>query len=350
MAGYTSLVDGATGLVQRTKINTQFSELFGENTKAAITVADAAALAAIPAEYIATGKRALQLDTKTWYRWSGAAWVVETDLAVKYETVLVGADAILADFPTAKVIASEGNTGHTYAGALGITGEATSDGTATSTGVGGNATANGAFDGRGVVGVGKVTASADTGDSIGLFARAIDTHAGGRNIGVFSRALNGASNYSFYGAKGVLYNDEAIETPKVMLTPEGGIATLMTAGENLAAGEVVSVLQSPSGADNTVHKTPISGNSNDMPMGVVYAAATTGNDVWIVVSGVADVLPTAAVTAARGYVMTASTTTAGRVDQAAAVPVAATHFKECGHFIATGSGAGAKTRAIIHFN
>lgn len=82
MAGYDQLNDGATGLVQRTKINTQFSELFTENTKATITVADAAALAAIPAEYIATGKRALQLDTKVWYRWSGAAWVLETDLDI----------------------------------------------------------------------------------------------------------------------------------------------------------------------------------------------------------------------------------------------------------------------------
>lgn len=350
MAGYTSLVDGATGLVQRTKINTQFSELFTENTKATITVADAAALAAIPAAYIATGKRVLQLDTKVWYRWSGAAWVAETDLAVHHATVLIGADASLADFPTAKVIAAEGDTGHTYAGALGITGEATSDGTATSTGVGGNATANGAFDGRGVVGVGKVTASADTGDAIGTMGRAVDTHAGGRNIGIFARAIGGATNYSFFSNAGTLYNADAITTPKVMLTPEGGIATLMTAGENLAAGEVVSVLQAPSGADNTVHKTPISGNSNDMPMGVVYAAATTGNDVWIVVSGACDVLPLAAVTAARGYIITASTTTAGRVDQAATAPAAATHFKEVGHFIATGSGAGVKTRAIVHFN
>jgi hypothetical protein len=60
----------------RGKINTQFTELFGENAKAQITVVNAAALAAIPAEYLSVGKIALQYDTHTDYEWNGSAWVV----------------------------------------------------------------------------------------------------------------------------------------------------------------------------------------------------------------------------------------------------------------------------------
>jgi len=74
MAGYTSIADGEAGANIRGKINTQFSELFGENAKAMISVADAAALAAIPAEYLAVGKIVHQVDTSTDYEWNGATW------------------------------------------------------------------------------------------------------------------------------------------------------------------------------------------------------------------------------------------------------------------------------------
>lgn len=134
------------------------------------------------------------------------------------------------------------------------------------------------------------------------------------------------------------------------ITKEGGFWVRMVAGEALYRGEVVASIQGAGGADGKVWKCPTSGNENDMPLGVVYADASANAEVWIVTSGIAYVLPLAAVTATRGYVITASTTTAGRVDQAATVPAAATHFKEVGHFIDTGSGNGALTRAIVHFN
>lgn len=139
-----------------------------------------------------------------------------------------------------------------------------------------------------------------------------------------------------------------VDTLKCFFTADGGFAVKLTAGENLNAGEVVSLIQG--GTNGTVLKTPISGNENDMPMGVVYASALLNAEVIVVVSGIAKVLPTAGVTAARGYILIASTTTAGRADQAATAPAAATHFKEIGHWIDTGSGNGVMTRAIIHFN
>jgi hypothetical protein len=133
------------------------------------------------------------------------------------------------------------------------------------------------------------------------------------------------------------------------MTLEGGFATLVVADEAIAVGEVVAIIQG--GTANRVKKCPTTGNENDMPIGVAYSSSgAAGDSIWIVVSGRVGVLPTSGVTAAQGYVLTASTTTAGRVDQAAAAPAAATHFKEVGHFINTGSGNGVITDAIVHFN
>ncbi len=131
------------------------------------------------------------------------------------------------------------------------------------------------------------------------------------------------------------------------VTPVGGFAVAMTAGSDLAEGEVVSILQA--GANNTVFRTPISGNENDMPLGAVLADALLGETVWVVVSGRAYVLPEAALTAALGDVMYTSGTTAGRVAQAASTGTAQ-HWRECGHWIEAGSGAGVKALAVMHFN
>ena len=76
MAGYTAFADLELGSSVRGKINTQFTELFGENAKAQISVANAAALAAIPAVYLSTGKIVHQVDTSTDYEYNGATWDV----------------------------------------------------------------------------------------------------------------------------------------------------------------------------------------------------------------------------------------------------------------------------------
>ena len=75
-----------------------------------------------------------------------------------------------------------------------------------------------------------------------------------------------------------------------------------------------------------------------------------GARLYVVIGGIAYVLPNAADTATRGYVIYSSSTTAGRVDQASAVPAITVHVREVGHWLETGSGAGVKARAIIHFN
>ncbi len=71
MSGYTAIANLSTGLSARTKINTQFSELFGETAKGFIVVADLAALAAIPAAYKVAGKRVMVLADHSIYEWNG---------------------------------------------------------------------------------------------------------------------------------------------------------------------------------------------------------------------------------------------------------------------------------------
>lgn len=131
---------------------------------------------------------------------------------------------------------------------------------------------------------------------------------------------------------------------KIQFTRWGGVMIQVVAGEALAEGEVVYI-KIISGTDGRVWKNPVSG---DMPIGVVYADALVNANVWVVVDGIAYVLPEAAVTAARGNYIYASAATAGRVAQSATVP--ATTNTAVGHFLDTGSGAGVKTRAVLHFN
>lgn len=127
------------------------------------------------------------------------------------------------------------------------------------------------------------------------------------------------------------------------ITPEGGYAVKWTAGEGLSQGECVYISQS----DGLIYKAPI---SNEMPIGFVYENCNTGNPVWIVVSGIAYVLPDSDESITQGYIIYTSAEEAGRVDSASTVPVAATHFRECGHALEDSGSAGALTKAIIHFN
>jgi hypothetical protein len=145
----------------------------------------------------------------------------------------------------------------------------------------------------------------------------------------------------------------SLTSPKVyigsrtMETDEGGRAILYTAGENLAKGEVVCFLQG--GTGGRVYKCPTSGNSADMPIGIVYADATSGNSVWIVCSGRAEALPEAGLTLTMGYVCSVSTSTSGRVTQEN-TPSTVQHWRECGHPEANGSANGALTFINVHFN
>ncbi len=134
----------------------------------------------------------------------------------------------------------------------------------------------------------------------------------------------------------------------VWITPLGGIAVKLTAGENLTAGNVVYCAT----ADSNVYKT-VAGTltSKVAVLGAVYETSTTGNDVWIVVSGIANVLLADAVSCARGDVIYASDTVDGKVDGDSNPPPATinNHWAEVGHALES-KAAGSLVKSIIHQN
>jgi len=134
-----------------------------------------------------------------------------------------------------------------------------------------------------------------------------------------------------------------VEGRKAMLTAEGGFAVKLVAQEALTAGEVVQA----GTADGKVVKNAV---NSDMPLGVVYATAAQDADVWVVVAGLASVLPEAANTLAQGDIIYSSNATAGRVDNANSLPSVEMHNREIGHCVVDGTGAGAAALCVIHWN
>jgi hypothetical protein len=110
--------------------------------------------------------------------------------------VLAGTTATSTDWPTAKVVGSQADSGHSYTGNIGVVGESVAAAADTGTGVGGVSVTNGANDARGVVGVGKVGNTADTGKAVAVYGYVNGTHAGGDNVGLRGSAINGANNYA----------------------------------------------------------------------------------------------------------------------------------------------------------
>lgn len=114
---------------------------------------------------------------------------------------------------------------------------------------------------------------------------------------------------------------------------------LWEAGENLSQGETVYVSQS----DGKIYKNPIDGTT---PLGVIFANVTSGDDAIIVSSGIAYVLPDAADSITRGYIIYSSSSTAGRVDSSTNwAGVTANTF--IGYALESSSGAGVLTRCVI---
>ncbi|MFA7151847.1 MAG: tail fiber domain-containing protein [Candidatus Paceibacterota bacterium] len=70
----------------------------------------------------------------------------------------------------------------------------------------GKGTTYGSTSATGIYGRGSVAATGDTAGAYGGIFYSSDTHAGGNNYGIYSHASGGASNYSFYGSNGVLFN------------------------------------------------------------------------------------------------------------------------------------------------
>lgn len=126
-----------------------------------------------------------------------------------------------------------------------------------------------------------------------------------------------------------------------------GLAVSGIAHVDLALGDVVCYLQGASGQGTSFDKVPASGNELSMPAGVVFAAASAGTTVWVIVAGYAIVQPIASIAPTRGYIIYTSGTTAGCVEQASAV-LGVSDFRRVGYWADSGK-RGEAGLALLQF-
>ena len=144
---------------------------------------------------------------------------------------------------------------------------------------------------------------------------------------------------------GDLYN------AKVMLTIEGGVAIKLTNKTGSASVKGQLVIADTANNDAVV----LAAISDVECFGVFYESGIAdGSEVWIVVSGIADVLFEDNHGPTRGDWVATSTTDAGYAVSQASPAAAPTHFTEIGHCIETvvagGAGTHVAARCVLHFN
>jgi len=140
--------------------------------------------------------------------------------------------------------------------------------------------------------------------------------------------------------------------PKIMLTPEGGYAVLLTNRTGAASVKGTIISTSPD-YDNAVRLCPV---DSPAPVGIIYETGIAdGSNVWVVVSGIAEVLFVNNVERnwlARMSRSDDTTSEAGKGwGEILPSPPFATdkHFMEFGHILETKT-AGSLTKCLIHFN
>jgi hypothetical protein len=133
--------------------------------------------------------------------------------AIVTNTALIGATANFTDWPNAKLVASQANTGDSHTYNFGVVGEATgsvSDSSIWGVGVYGRGNTNTASSSSGVLGDGGVGNTTDVQPAIGVRGYATDTHAGGRNIALYASASNSSvANLALLMSAGNIQSDVA---------------------------------------------------------------------------------------------------------------------------------------------
>lgn len=139
--------------------------------------------------------------------------------------------------------------------------------------------------------------------------------------------------------------------PRTLITPEGGIAVLLTnlTGADSVKGTIVSASTTPGGFK-------VQANEYDAIGAVYNGGVPTGGDTWVVICGLAEVLleDGTAATAGNWCHMAA---TDGRADCSLTQPSgggfveASEHFKEIGHCLETKTaGTNVLAKIVLHFN
>ena len=215
-----------------------------------------------------------------------------TPSSSKFTTTLVGTDANFTDFPNAKAVFSQANTGSGHIYNMGLAGEgvATDVVGAGQWGVGvyGTGATAGATRGIGVVGDGHVGNTADTAAAIGVRGYSTNTHSGGQNIGLYSQATGGASNYSLFMASGNIYSavaqtwavpDNETSALSIDTTGKAGVLKIVTTD----GAEKVTMSGGLNVTGTTTLATSLSGLAK-LTSGVV-STATSGTDYAPATSG-----------------------------------------------------------------
>ncbi len=135
-------------------------------------------------------------------------------------------------------------------------------------------------------------------------------------------------------------------TTKFKLTAIGGFAIRLTnkTGGASVAGQLIAPYSAT--AVDDAFKTAAA-NSDEVIGIVLDGGVADGSEVWIVVSGIADVLMDAGGSARGDRII--SSATAGSADVWNTGGAVATHFQEIGHCIETRGGAGL-AKCVLHFN
>lgn len=203
---------------------------------------------------------ALSFDT------TGHEGLLVLDTTDNAEMVRVGATAASADFPNARVIVSESDTGATSSAPTALVTEATASGSAPGYGFVSYGRTNGAQAGTGGFFSGLVSNSADAGTAGALYLQTTATHAGGANSGLGIYVTGGATNSAidFYGGDITAYaamdwdlvanNASALSFDTVGGVKNGILELDTTTGaEGVKMAGYLSVTGSINGIDVTAH-------------------------------------------------------------------------------------------------
>jgi hypothetical protein len=141
-----------------------------------------------------------------------------------------------------------------------------------------------------------------------------------------------------------------LQSPRAMFTPEGGFAIKITNGTG-ATSVKGSLVSASTTTDNAVI---LQANEYDT-LGIVYeSGVAAGEDMWIVVSGRAQVLVKNATAITRGMIIIAADTDGRAIAVAnpgSGLPTVDVHFKECGHYTESkNAGTDVLAWGIVHFN
>lgn len=145
----------------------------------------------------------------TWF-WNGSAWELLTATDAVFNRLLIGSNANFTDFPNARFISSQSDSGHSHSYNFGIVGEAVASSSDTNlwgVGVYGKGNANVGTRGAGLLGDGGVTNTTDTASAVGVRAYATEAHTGGDNVALYAAAQNSSTNnYALYMSDGNIYS------------------------------------------------------------------------------------------------------------------------------------------------